>query len=236
MLSAWRQLSDDAVVEGARRLLARSFDDFGRPPLVHNHHGIIVRITSVDDVIKRALLEVADGGGVLDLRVISDQALKPAYDFGHFIAAYIVLNDALAEDRPLPRDGCARAFRDQFSSMPEILPQVVRAAEDDGQHAGIVPGLNNVYHDYLRAQGRRLELADQVTRETLSQIGDTPSMQVIYHDRSTDPANDEYDVVRIGSAKHTFAIFHLNRSGAQLATQPLCLVGDQRCASLYYWP
>lgn len=226
---------------GARvvRILVKNFNMFGA-----------VAGWSGPDQPKSDAVQIEDGNGApnLDLAVfspdrqflrlqpISSSALERPYGFARWMAAYMLLNDVLANDNPVPRIGCVRAFENQID-MPGVLPEIDAAmlqppAADRRAESAVL----KAYHDFISLQ----QPSTAPTGETIRALGKAPSASFIYRDRfAMRKGDEEIDVVKLSNgAARTYVMLGIDQAGKASIFRPpaLCLVGDQRCAQYYMWP
>lgn len=225
---------------GARsvRILVKNFNAFG-----------VVIGWSGPDQSKSDAVQIENGNGAaeLDLVVfspnqqflrlqrISSSDLERAYGFVRSMAAYMLLNEVLANDVPVPRLGCVRAFQIQLD-MPGVMPEIDAAMlQPPARDPQAERNALKAYEAFVSSK----EAGNVLTAETIRALGKAPSVSFIYRDRfRTSKGAEEIDVVRLSNgAARTYMGLGIDASGkASRGTPALCLVGDERCAQYYVWP
>ncbi len=220
------------------RILIKKYQMFG--PVVGvpagDEKSDAVQIQDANGSTRLVLAVFSKNEQFLRLQTIGQTALERPYQFARFIAAYMLLNDVLASDTPIPRRGCARAFSIQLD-MPGILPEIdaaVLSTPVNDPHSQAIA--LQAYRDF--ADSRRGQTND-LTRQTLNRLGRSPQITFIYRDHDTTPSHDpEVDVVRLQNGNvRTYASMTIDAAGkGSIGWPALCVVGDQRCAAYYAWP
>ena len=178
-------------------------------------------------------------GNVQNVEPLPPGAPERVAGFMRGLAAFVVLNQMLGGDDPLPRAGCVALVRAWFAPAVGLLPELVRAAWTPPPPA--TPHDVDTIRDALRAYARapdRDPAKAEITHHTLDAVGFDPPLEIVYRDPGEPgDALGEFDVVRFGTRAHTYAIVQRHPNGhIDISTSPLCLVGDTRCARYYVWP
>lgn len=187
------------------------------------------------------LLVRVNRSGIIDrFSVVPPERLAKGYSFMRFMSAYALFNDLMASDNEVPRLGCARYFRLASATFPEPAEEVARAAlTEPKQDPALLEKAHSAYQRYQVDVGAISGPEGDLTRETLRKLGHQPAIRIVYRD-ADDVLNThtEFDVVRLsGNSGRSYAILTVDGLGmASIATGPLCVVGDVRCAQYYGWP
>ena len=170
----------------------------------------------------------------------ADADVKRLYMFGRYMAAYVLLNDLLASDTVIPLRGCALAVKEKIlKGLPEVQAETEHAFESaPAQDAASLNLVAQGYAAYAASSLASTRNGHELTIETLAKLGTNPAISFVYRDPGTAlNGGREVAVVRIGSgAARTYSIVILSNGRAEIDTSPLCVMGDQRCASYYMWP
>jgi|GEM_PF-2847880 len=178
-------------------------------------------------------------GNVQGVEPLPPGAPERIAGFMRGLAAFVVLNEMLGGDDALPRSGCLALARAWFAPALGVLPDIERAMWYVPQPATPhdVDTIRDALRDYARAPDRDREKA-ALTEHALRAVGFDPPVEFVYRDLG-DPGDTlgEFDVVRFGTNPRTYAIVQRKPNGRyEIATSPLCLAGDARCAKYYVWP
>jgi hypothetical protein len=205
-----------------------------RPP----DEGILFRIES-DSGVSHVLVTFDKTGRVKNVRLATNTEVSTVFEFGQSSAAYMLFNDLTASDSIFPRKGCEAVFREQFYTLPEVLPELVDAMHaQPAQDPVLVALIRKAYVDFsARAKAASGDEA-LIARKTLPSIGTSPAITVVYRDRDRAlGTTTEFDVVRLDGGKRAYAMFYVDKDGKSgLGPMPFCVVGDTSCAQFYAWP
>jgi len=197
--------------------------------------------------VDAAEIETAEGTRYVAVSVSNDRvvALQPlpimtlanAYGISRQFAAYVVLNELLASDAALPRQGCIRLFDVWFADTPGVLPELKSAIMRSPPQPNITHEklLMAAYRDFSRS---KQNASNPLTHAALTLLGRSPTITEVYTDADTTLSMGlTIGVVRMskGSAR-TYATFAIFGKRASLSSPALCVTGDLRCAQYYGWP
>lgn len=222
----------------AVRILVKNFNMFGAVPVWSGPgepNSDAVQIEHDDRSAELAVAVFSSEGQFLRLEPIASSDLERPYDVARTMAAYMLLNDLLADDTRVPRVGCLRAFSielDMPGALPEIDAAMSRPPAPDHQAER---NALKAYKDFASSKGRD----NTLTGETIKRLGNTPNVSFIYRDQfRTAKGDQELDVVKVSNgAARTYVMLGVDPSGqGSIGPPALCLVGDQRCAQYYVWP
>jgi hypothetical protein len=178
-------------------------------------------------------------GRVKDVRLATTSESALALGFGRFMAAYMLFNDLTASDAGIPRKGCESVFREQFFTLPEVLPELLYAIrEEPAQDPALIKLVRKSYADFSAIAKAASGDYAPIARKTLQLIGASPTITVVYRDRARALGTaSEFDVVRLDGDKRAYAMFSVDNDGkSALGPTPSCVVGDTSCARFYAWP
>ncbi len=242
---------NQALANGVQRVLLAQTHSAMLPPDVHvmfrDAQRLLVNPTQSDELVLVTVgspprwyaADVDRTGTVQSVDPLPPGAADRVAGFMRGLAAFVVLNQVLGGDDPLPRPGCLALARAWFAPAIGVLPEIERSMWNPPQPATPhdVDTIRDALREYQRVPDRDPEKA-ALTDHTLRAIGFDPPVEFVYRDAG-EPGNalGEFDVVRFGTAKHTYAVVQRKPNGRyEIDTSPLCLVGDPRCAKYYVWP
>jgi hypothetical protein len=198
----------------------------------------VVRVDTRGGIV-RLLLDIDSKGTLRSATVIGPERLYRAYMFVRGMAAYILFNELMASDSVVPRRGCAIYARYTDVQLPELLPEIERAAETVPEQDAVQLSRARAAYDAYSFEAQALPGSEgALTRETLSKVGQRPEMTIVYRDADQFlGSRGEILVVKVGDAVHTyFTVYTSPIGGTSMTPTPLCLQGDIRCATYYGWP
>jgi len=158
------------------------------------------------------------------------------YQFARQMAPFMLLNDLLASDVPIPRLGCSRAADVQLRAVAGILPEIKRAfmSTPDQDPATLALALA-AYRQFSSSSEAR---SNSLTRQTTERLGSSPDASLVYRDTGAEGHRRiEYVVVRLSKGHvRTYAMMTVDGGKPRMSSPGLCEVGDTRCANDYQWP
>jgi hypothetical protein len=154
------------------------------------------------------------------------------------MAAFTLMSDLAGGDEPFPRQGCTTFFKAMFAMEPAVVSDVARAMMNPPVQDDALARTVRVAWQHFAERPRDTAHGGSITEDTLRLIGDSPEVTLVYRDPGL-PGDGvgEIDVLRIGGAKHTYVVISPNaQRPLQFGRDPVCIVGDVRCAPYYVWP
>ncbi len=197
----------------------------------------LVRIDSATG--KRFLLVDIDAdGAVRRTNPATEGDAVPAYVFAQGFAAYMYLNQLLADEGTDHRTSCAEEAQAELSSAPALASELARAFD-----VGRVPSrevaerVNTAYKAFLATEPFGDE-PKALLSDLRRQLGTSPPIQVYYRDEN-DLTDTEIVIVRLGTQQsHAYVLVRtaLHEGRSTVGVAPVCLYGDTRCSKYYAWP
>lgn len=180
------------------------------------------------------LAHIDSRGTFLDANPAISKDRQNILGLGRSMAAYVLVNDLLADDTTIPRSGCAKLFDVWFHDFPGLLPIMKLAiAKGPPSDPALKKRVRTAWKTLISSEKKGAEAT--LTRETARIIGSNPEVISVYHDPGL-PGDGigPIDVVRIGKHPRTYSM--TTGFGRIALSSTYCVVGDTRCAQFYSWP
>lgn len=234
----------------------RDYQQYDRSAIPHGDEGDVVLVKmyrqphgeNVHDAVmaaettERYVLALTPRGQLVFIRPLAndDALLRYTYEFARAVASYILLNDLMASDAVVPREGCSLALRFQLGSAPEVLQSVESNLNSPpASDVTVTAAIQIAYNEVAIATASRNTAPDRLTKQTLTDLGKNPAITLIYRDDDSPlGSGTQYVVARLQNGNsRAYVDVKISAGGvAEIDVLPLCLVGDTRCAQYYLWP
>jgi len=221
------------------RILVPEYQEFALKPgeSVSPNKSYAVEIQESDNTTRLSVAVFSPEKQFLRLDPLTKQGLTLPYGFAREMAAYILLNDLMGGDNPIPRQGCVRGVTMQLGTIRGAMPEITAAMLTEPQRDPVAEKRAlDAYRVFVTSRDAR---ENPMTKQTLAQLGSSPEITFVYRDQDTLIGGDpELDVVRIAhGTNRTYAMLGITADGkASMSSPALCFVGDQHCAPYYIWP
>jgi hypothetical protein len=171
---------------------------------------------------------------LMAIRPLPMTRLDVAYNFARSMAAYMLLNDLLANDATVPRAGCVKAAEVQLSDIPGIQGEIRTAMQTVPMPDAAAESV--ALNAYVAFLSTKEAMANKLTQETAKALGSKPDVAFIYRDLVPN-AGVEFDVVRLSRGRiRTYAMLFMAGGKGSLSSPALCNVGNKSCGGYYVWP
>ena len=199
---------------------------------------IVVSIAT-DSGTTRAFAHVSPNGTVSNLAPASEQRVRDWYAFNRATASYMLFNELMGSDTIVPRHECAALIHVTLETSPPLRDELVAAMlHPPAQEPAVLRDMRGAWLRFVGGSAAGPVPQRALNEKTIAAVGPSPPIRLVYRDVDTAlRSGDEYDVVRIGGARHTYAqVYRSSDGSAAIQTSVLCVTGDHRCASWYPWP
>ena len=186
-----------------------------------------------------AFAHAAPDGTVLDIGPATDDRLHDWYTLNRATASYMLFSELMGSDAAVPRAACAQVLGVTLATNPPLRDELVAATlRVPTQDAAVLRDARGAWLRFVADAAYAPPPQRAINQTTIAAIGPSPPIRLLYRDvDKTFGTHDEYDVVRIGAALHTYAQIYRQSDGSAAIQAPvLCRTGDTRCASWYAWP